>query len=163
MKKNIALYPGSFDPLTNGHLDIITRSSKLFDEIIIIIAKNTSKKSFFTELERQKFITKACKNLPNIKVEIWQGLVVNALEKFHANKLIRGLRTISDFEYETNMSLMNQEIKPDCETIFLFSNKENSFINSKLIKEIALNQGNIDSFIPKNIAKEIYKKIQKKK
>ena len=146
----IAVFPGSFDPVTNGHLDVIERASKLFDKIIVAIAVNGSKASLFTTEEREFFLNLACqdKRLLNVEVTSFEGLLVDAVKKMECNVVIRGLRAVSDFEFEFQMALMNREISEKCETMFLMPSPEYSFVSSRMIKEIAKFGGDISSFVP---------------
>ena len=153
------LYPGSFDPVTNGHFDVIKRAASLFDRLVVAAAVNGEKSPMFTFDERVQLLKEVCKDLPNVEIVSFQGLLVNALAKFDACAVIRGLRAVSDFEYEFQMALMNRELNAACETLFMMPSPEYSFVSSRLIKEIALNGGDISSFVPKNIAEAIQKKV----
>jgi len=145
-----AIFPGSFDPVTNGHFDIIQRASKLFDKLIVSVAINESKHSLFTMKERQHFIRQVCndKKLDNIEIVCFEGLLIDAVEKFNANAIVRGIRALSDFEIEFQMALMNRELNHHCETVFLMTSPEYSFVSSRMIKEIAKFGGDISSFVP---------------
>ena len=142
------LYPGSFDPVTNGHIDVIRRASALFDRVVVAVAHNSEKNALFTTAERIELIKKACPELTNIEVSTFDGLMVDSLKKFEASAVIRGLRAVSDFEYEFQMALMNRELNADCETLFMMPSPEYSFVSSRLIKEIAKCGGSIDKFVP---------------
>ena len=145
-----AIFPGSFDPVTNGHLDVIKRAARLFDRIIVSVAINESKNSLFTMDERQSLLEKVCSNagLKNIEVSSFEGLLVDAVKNFNASVVIRGLRALSDFEFEFQMALMNRELDEVCETIFLMPSPEYSFTSSRMIKEIAKYRGDISAFVP---------------
>ena len=145
-----AIFPGSFDPVTNGHLDVIKRAARLFDKLIVSVAINESKNSLFTMDERQFLLRNACNRagLKNIEVISFEGLLVNAVKKFKASVIIRGLRALSDFEFEFQMALMNRELDEACETIFLMPSPEYSFTSSRMIKEIAKYGGDISAFVP---------------
>jgi len=142
-----AIYPGTFDPVTNGHTDLITRGSKLFDEVIVGVAASPSKKPMFTLEERVDFIERITQHLPNVTVVGFTGLLVD-FAKFHqANVLIRGLRAVSDFEYEFQLANMNRRLNPELESVFLTPAEENSFISSSLVKEVALHKGDVSQFV----------------
>ncbi len=151
-----AIYPGSFDPVTFGHIDLIERASNIFDEVIVAVASNTVKQPFFTTEERLKLLKEATKNIKNIRVEIFDGLVIEYARKNDANCLIRGLRMISDFEYELQMALTNRRLDKTIETIFLMPSEKNAFISSTLIKEAASLGADISSFVPECVV-EVFK------
>jgi pantetheine-phosphate adenylyltransferase len=158
--KRRALYPGSFDPITNGHLDVIRRASRLFDELIVGIGRNQSKKAIFSEAERVKQIENACREMTNVRIETFDGLLTEALKSFDACAVIRGLRAVSDFEWELQMALMNRELEPHCETIFLMPSPEYLFVSSTMIREIAELGGDISPFVPQDVAEALYRKFQ---
>ncbi|MEI6054616.1 MAG: pantetheine-phosphate adenylyltransferase [Lentisphaerota bacterium] len=145
-----ALFPGSFDPITNGHLDVIERASKLFDKLIIAVSINESKCSLFSVEERKNFIALSCKeiNVKNIEIINLEGLLVDAVIRLKIDVVVRGLRAITDFEFELQMALMNRQIDKACETIFMMPSPEYSFVSSRIIKEIARLGGNISAFVP---------------
>lgn len=153
------LYPGSFDPVTNGHFDVIKRAASLFDRLVVAAAVNSEKSPMFTFDERVQLLKEVCKDLPNVEIVSFQGLLVNALAKFDACAVIRGLRAVSDFEYEFQMALMNRELNQKCETLFMMPSPDYSFVSSKLIKEIARCKGDISAFVPPCVAEAIYKKF----
>lgn len=157
-----ALFPGSFDPVTNGHLDVIERAAKLFDKLVIAVATNGDKHSLFTIPERKKFIGLACKEkkIENIEVIDFEGLLVNAVIDLKIDAVVRGLRAVSDFEFELQMALMNREIEKACETIFMMPSPDYSFVSSRIIKEIARLGGNISAFVPKIVSKALTEKKQ---
>ncbi len=161
--KKTALYPGSFDPITKGHIDIIRRSADLFDKLIIGIFKNSSKnKSWFTEEERAEMIKKILEK-ENIKAEIkiFNGLLVDFMFKENVDILIRGLRALSDYEYELQFALTNSALaKNDFETVFLTASREYLYLSSSLVKEIALNEGQLGIFVPKIVEEELRKKVK---
>ncbi|CAL4325947.1 Phosphopantetheine adenylyltransferase [Buchnera aphidicola (Protaphis terricola)] len=161
--KKTAIYPGTFDPITYGHLDIINRATKIFDNIIIAIsANNLNKKNIFSLKERIKLTKLATKNFKNIKKIIgFNDLLANLAKKENTNILIRGIRTIFDFDYEIKLASINKEIYPELDSIFLLSSKKVSFISSSFIKEIAKYKGNITPYLPKEICLELLKKINK--
>jgi pantetheine-phosphate adenylyltransferase len=145
-----AIFPGSFDPVTNGHLDVIKRAARLFDRIVVSVAINDCKNSLFTMDERQFLLKEVFtdEGLKNIEVASFEGLLVDAVKNFGASVVVRGLRALSDFEFEFQMALMNRELDEVCETIFLMPSPEYSFISSRMIKEIAKYGGDISAFVP---------------
>jgi len=159
-----AIFPGSFDPVTNGHLDVIKRASRLFDKLIVSVAINESKHSMFTMDERQFLLKESCSNagVNNVEVVCFDGLLVDALKAFKATAVVRGLRALSDFEFEFQMALMNRELDEACETIFLMPSPEYSFTSSRMIKEIAKFNGNISAFVPPVVIKALMEKITHK-
>lgn len=162
MKKNndrIAIYPGTFDPITNGHLDIIERASKLFDKLIISVATNMNKKPMFSTVERVKMIKESVKNIKNVSVDTFSGLLINYCNNKNSFILIRGLRAISDFENEFQMALMNRKIDNNIETVFLMPSEEYTYLSSSLIKEIASLNGDISKFVSNYVNEKMKEKI----
>ena len=157
----VAIYPGSFDPITNGHLDIITRSAKIVDKLIIAVSKNNKKKTLFKINERVEMIKEVIKNenISNVEVDSFEGLLMTYANKKKASIVIRGLRAVSDFEYEFQMTGMNYKLNPEIETIFLMSSDKYQLISSKLIKEINALKGNVSQFVPKIVENKLIKKI----
>ncbi len=153
----IGIYPGSFDPLTNGHLDIIERSKKICDKLIVAVAKNSAKNSLFTIDERLEMIEKCCGNSNGCKVDLvtFGGLLVDYCKQNGVNFIIRGLRAIVDFEYEYAIALMNQKLAPEVETIFMMSRGEYSFISSNMVKEVASYGGDISTLVPQFVQKKL--------
>lgn len=147
-----ALYPGSFDPVTNGHLDVLKRASSLFDEVLVAVAQNDSKSALFSTEERIGLIQQATQDLPNIKITSFQGLLVDFARKQDARAIIRGLRAISDFEYEFQMALMNRSLEPRLETLFLMPSEEYTYLSSRLVKEVSRLGGDISRFVPDCVA-----------
>lgn len=147
----IAVYPGSFDPVTNGHLDILNQSSKIFDKVIIAVANNINKKSFLSLKERITLIEKVTESFSNVEVDYFEGLTINYAVEKGANVLIRGLRSVSDFEYEYQMAVTNSALNADIKTVFFTANPTLSFISSSMVKEIYLNDGDISDFVPKDV------------
>ena len=163
MNKKV-IYPGSFDPLTNGHLDIIKRASKMFDHIIVAVVENNSKKEFlFNTSERKKMIKDSVVNLDNVSVESFEGLLIDFAVNQNSNTIIRGLRVLSDFEYEFRMALMNRKLNDEINTIFMMPNEKYTHIGSSLIKEVGLLGGRIDDYIPEPILSIVKNKINEKK
>ena len=142
------LYPGSFDPFTNGHLDLVTRAGQLFDRVVVAVAINSGKSPMFSLEERQRLISESCAHLPYVEVVTITGLMVDALEQYGAQAVLRGLRAFSDFEYELQMALMNRNLRKGCETIFMTPTLKNSFVSSSLVKEIAKYGGELENYVP---------------
>lgn len=159
MKKR-AIYPGSFDPITYGHLDIIERGLLLFDEIIVAVADLVGKETLFDIEERVRMVKRTTKNLKGIIVEPFDGLVVDFASKNNIKIILRGLRMISDFEYEFQMALTNRRLAPDIETIFMMPNEKYSYISSRLIKEAASLGGDVSDFVPPYVRKALMKKFK---
>lgn len=154
------LYPGSFDPVTNGHLDVAYRAARIFDRVVIGVLSNSEKNPLFTFEERVNLLKHACREHTNIEIASFHGLLAHAVDQFDASAVIRGLRAVSDFEYEFQMALMNRELNRNCETIFMMTSPECSFVSSRLIKEIAFCGGNISSFVPDFVADAIHEKAR---
>lgn len=148
-----AIYPGSFDPITKGHLDVLETGAKIFDKVIIAVSNNINKKSFLTVDERINLIRESVKHLPNVEVDAFEGLTVNYAKNRGAEVLLRGLRAVSDFEYEMQLSQTNSELSPDIKTVFLITKPEYNFISSSTVKEIFLNKGDISNFVPAPVMK----------
>ena len=153
----IAIYPGSFDPITLGHLDIITRGSKLYEQVIVVVSRNPSKNPLFTVEERLAQIRKTTHHLNNVEADSFDGLTVTYAEQKGAKVLIRGLRVLSDFEKELQMSHTNKTLSADIETVFLATSTEYGFLSSSLVKEIARFGGPISHFVPQHVANDIEK------
>ncbi len=161
MPKTTAIYPGTFDPLTYGHLDVLKRASKLFDEVIISVAKDSSKNAILSLDERISIIEEVIKGIDNCRVESFDGLLVNYAKEKNANVIVRGLRAISDFEYEFQMALTNRKIAENIETVFLMPGEKYSFISSTLVREIAKYGGDVNDFVPPGAGKVILAKFKK--
>lgn len=161
MKKLTAIYPGTFDPITNGHLDIIERACRLFDKVIVTIAVNSNKKPLFTEAERKEMILKTTGHLENVEVDSFDGLLVRYASEKKASVIVRGLRAISDFEYEFQMSLTNTKLNPEITTIFLMPNEKFSYLNSSLVRELASYDANVKEFLPDFVYKKLKKRFEK--
>ncbi len=157
MKK--AVYPGSFDPPTKGHLDIIERSHKLFDELYVVIMKNPAKTATFTELQREAMLKTLTSQFSNVKVIVGSGLTVNVAKAYNAQYLIRGVRAVTDYDFELQQATANMMLAPDIETLFFLTRPENSFLSSSAAKQIAMNDGDLTGFIPKEIIEDVKKKF----
>jgi len=153
-----AIYPGSFDPITNGHLDIIYRASKIFDKIIVVVAENSRKISLFTTKEKVDMIQNTVKELENVEVQSFKGLLIECVRSNHANIILRGMRAISDFEYESQFALINKKMAPEIETIFMVTSTRFSYLNSSIVKEIASLNGCIKELVPPYVEKKLKSK-----
>lgn len=154
-----AIYPGTFDPITNGHIDIITRAAGMFDEVVLAIAASPSKKPMFTLEERVALATDATAHLSNVRVVGFSDLMANFARSQQANILIRGLRAVADFEYEMQLAHMNRHLMPALESVFLMPSTEWSFISSSLVKEVARHQGDVTHFLPANVHQALLAKL----
>ena len=154
-----AIYPGSFDPVTNGHLDVVERAQKLFDEVIVAVAHNDEKQALFSLRERLDLLRATVGKIDNVRIAQFDGLLVEFARAQKANAVIRGLRAVSDFEFEFQMALMNRKLKGDLETIFLMPKEEYTYLSSRLVKEIARLGGDVSSFVPPAVAKALGKKF----
>ena len=161
MKKRKAIYPGSFDPVTFGHLDLIERALNLFDELIVAVASNPSKKTLFSAEERVNFLKAALKHRPQVKVESWEGLTVQLAVKEKAFTLIRGIRATSDFDYEFQMALTNRKLASKIDTMFLMPSESHFYLSSRLIKEVAQLGGDVTRYVPALVADRIKKKFSR--
>ena len=155
MENITAVYPGTFDPITNGHLDIIERASALFSKVIVTVAVNTSKAPLFTKEERKDMIENVTSGFDNVEVDAFDGLLVKFAKKKQASVIIRGLRAISDFEYEFQMSLTNRKLAPGINTIFLMPNEKYTYLNSSLIRELAKFNADITDFVPAYVLEKL--------
>lgn len=158
----IAIYPGSFDPLTNGHLDVARRAAKLFDCVIVAVAENESKHPLFTLAERVALVRKAVAHLPNVKTESFAGLLVDYVAGRKAKAIVRGLRAVSDFEFEFQLALMNRKLDENIETIFMMPKDTYTFLSSRIVKEIARLGGDVSSFVPAHVQTALLKKLTPK-
>jgi len=150
-----AVYPGSFDPVTNGHIDLIQRSSTLFDEVVVAILRNAEKTPMFTIEERVEMLERSVRDLKNVTVECFDGLLVDFATKIEASVIIRGIRAISDYEYELQMALMNRRLSSSIETVFMLPAESYSYLSSKLVKEIAQLGGSIHGLVPEDVEKRL--------
>ncbi|WP_125572766.1 pantetheine-phosphate adenylyltransferase [Levilactobacillus huananensis] len=156
-----AVFPGSFDPLTNGHLDLITRASKIFDHVIVAVGQNTAKRGVFTPAERVAFITTSTQNLANVSVQIESGLTVDFLRDNQATVLIRGLRNSTDFEFEQGIAGMNRSLAPEIETVFLNADPQYQFVSSSLLKEVAQFGGDLSALVPPAVAQGLRDRLER--
>jgi len=159
--ERIAVYPGTFDPVTDGHINIIKRAAKLFDKVIMAVSSDSYKKTLFTVEERLSLIKDCClEDLPNVELDVFGGLLVDYLDRKGAIAIIRGLRAVSDFEYEMQMASVNHLLNEKVETVFLMTDAEYSFISSSIIKDVASLGGNIDHFVPMVVGEALRKKYK---
>jgi pantetheine-phosphate adenylyltransferase len=155
---HVAIYPGSFDPITNGHLDLIERGAKLVDRLIVSILRNDSKQPLFTVEERMEMLQEVIGRFPNVEVDCFDGLLVDYAARKEATVILRGIRAISDYEFELQMALMNRRLGPDIETIFLMAGEEYSYISSRLVKEVFGLGGNISGLVPPTVEARLRKR-----
>lgn len=156
--QRIAVYPGTFDPITNGHLDVIERASQMFDKIIVVVAVNSKKEVLFSDEERCELAVESLKYLPNVEVEMHRGLIIDYARSKNAVALIRGIRAVSDFEYEFQLALMNRKLVPEIKTIFLMPHERYTYLNSSIIRELAKYKQDVSEFVPD----VVYKKLKEK-
>ena len=161
--KTIAVYPGSFDPPTFGHLDIIERSSRVFSRVIVSVAKNIQKDTMFTPAERVSMLRKLTRPFPNVEVDSFRGLLVEYIRVVDAHVVVRGLRAISDFEYEFQMAHMNKKLSPETDTVFMMTGERHSYISSQIAKEIARFGGKVDDLVPPLVRSMVFRKLGRKK
>lgn len=162
MKDNIAICPGSFDPITIGHIDIISRTAKMFSKVIVVVMSNVHKNGgSFTVEERVEMIKKSVSHLPNVEVDHYEGLLADYAEKKKASAIVKGLRAVTDFEYEFQMALTNKKLNPQVETLFLTTSAENMYLSSSVVKQIASMGGDITEFVPTAIHQDIIKRLKK--
>jgi pantetheine-phosphate adenylyltransferase len=153
------IYPGSFDPLTNGHLDLIQRATKLFDRVIVAVARSESKHPLFTQDERVQMVARAVRGLPHVETETFDGLLIEYVERRSAQAVIRGLRAVSDFEFEFQLALMNRKLNERIETIFMMPKDTYTFLSSRIIKEIASLGGDVSPFVPAHVRTALSAKL----
>ena len=154
-----AIYPGSFDPITNGHLDLIQRGSRMFDRLIVSVLRNDAKQPLFSVEERTEMLQEVVHVYPNVVVDSFDGLLVDYAAAHSATVLLRGIRAISDYEYELQMALMNRRLRPDIETVFMMANEAYSFISSRLVKEVFRLGGNITGLVPPSVETRLQRRM----
>jgi pantetheine-phosphate adenylyltransferase len=155
-----AIYPGSFDPLTNGHLDVVQRAAKLFDRVVVAVAKNEGKNPLFTLNERVTLVKKSIAHLPNVEADSFDSLLVEYVVGRKAQAIVRGLRAVSDFEFEFQLALMNRKLNENIETIFMMPKDTYTFLSSRIVKEIARLGGDVSSFVPMHVQAALIKKLK---
>ena len=158
----IAIYPGSFDPITNGHLDLIQRGSRMFDRLIVAVLRNDAKKPLFTVEERKEMLCEVLHVYPHVEIDSFDGLLVDYASARQATVLLRGIRAISDYEYEWQMALMNRRLRPEIETVFMMANEAYSFISSRLVKEVFSLGGNIAGLVPPSVEARLNTRLTKR-
>lgn len=156
-----AVYPGSFDPITNGHLDIIRRAAKIYDHVVVGVLDNLNKKPLFTANERASMIMKVATDLNNVSVDVFSGLLVDFVKMKNADVVVKGLRTVADFEYEFQMALLNKALDSECETVFMMTDTKYSYISSSMVKEVAKLKGDLSGFVPAGIVDMVENKYKK--
>ena len=158
-----AIYPGSFDPLTNGHLDVIERAAKLFDRVVVAVAKNDSKRPLFTLAERLALVKAAVRHLPHVEADSFNCLLIEYVARRKAQAVVRGLRAVSDFEFEFQLALMNRKFNDQFETIFMMPKDTYTFLSSRMVKEIAALGGDVSSFVPPHVQAALIRKLKPRK
>ena len=160
MSGRLAVYPGTFDPITNGHVDIIERGTRLFDKIIVAILGNVEKSPLFSMQERVDIVREVFKGRPNVEVDTFDGLLVDYVAKREANVIVRGLRAVSDFEYEFQMALMNRHLNPRIETVFMMPKQEYTYLSSRLVKEVARFGGDVGGLVPPSVLERLGRRFE---
>src|SRR5438309_8808743 len=159
MKTSVAIYPGSFDPVTNGHLDLIERGEKMFDLLIVAVLRNSEKQPLFTVPERVEMLREVTRDWPNVEVDIFEGLLVDYARRRHAGVILRGIRAVSDYEYELQMALMNRKLEPGLETVFMMPALKYSYLSARLVREIAQHGGPLDGLVPPVVEQKLRAKV----
>ena len=162
MKKVTAIYPGSFDPPTNGHLDLVERGSKIFDELIVAVLRNSEKTPLFSIGERRRMLEDLTAGFKNVRVDVFDGLTVHYASRVKAGAMLRGIRALSDYEYELQMALMNRRLRPEIETAFLMASEAYSFISAHLVKEVASLGGNVSGLVPPSVEARLKGRCQQR-
>ncbi|HHV73547.1 MULTISPECIES: pantetheine-phosphate adenylyltransferase [unclassified Thermoanaerobacterium] len=157
---NIAVYPGSFDPVTNGHLDVIKRAAKVFDKLIVAVLVNPSKTPMFSLEERVEMLKEVTADIENVEIDSFSGLLIEYLEKVNSKIIVKGLRMVSDFEYEFQMALINKKLNPDVETIFFMTSNKYGYLSSSIVKEVAKFGGCLSDLVPDSVIEKILRKIK---
>ena len=159
MKKVIAIYPASFDPPTNGHLDLIERGSQIFDELVVAILRNAEKTPLFSVGERRGMLDELTSDFKNVRVDVFDGLTVDYAAKAKASAVLRGIRALSDYEYELQMAMMNRKLRPDLETVFMMPAEQYSYLSSRLVREVARLGGDISGLVPEIVEQRLKEKL----
>lgn len=158
-----AVYPGTFDPVTNGHLDVIERAAKIFDELIVAVTTNPAKTPWFTLEERVEMLKECCSHLPNVTVEAFDGLLVNFVRQKGAKVIVKGLRAVTDFDYEFQMAAINRKLAPEIETLFLMTSLPYAYLSSSAVKEVASLNGCLKDLVPDNVAERLRRKVAERR
>ena len=159
MKKVTAIYPGSFDPPTNGHLDLVERGSKIFDELVVAVLRNAEKTPLFSVGERRRMLEELTKGFRNVRVDVFDGLTVDYAARVKASAVLRGIRALSDYEYELQMALMNRKLRPELETVFMMPAEKYSYLSSRLVREVARLGGDISKLVPELVEQRLKEKL----
>ena len=159
MKKVTAIYPGSFDPPTNGHLDLVERGSKIFDELIVAVLRNSEKTPLFSVGERRRMLEDLTDGFKNVRVDVFDGLTVDYASRVKASAMLRGIRALSDYEYELQMALMNRKLRPELETVFMMPAEKYSYLSSRLVREVARLGGDISKLVPELVEQRLREKL----
>jgi pantetheine-phosphate adenylyltransferase len=159
MRDVIAIYPGSFDPVTNGHLDLIERGTKIFGRLVVAVLRNTEKAPLFTLAERVEMMVEATRGFPNVEVDAFDGLLVDYARKLEAHILLRGIRAVSDYEFELQMAMMNRKLEPKLETVFMLPGEAYSYLSSRLVREIAKLGGPVNGLVPPGVEQRLRAKV----
>lgn len=159
MKKVTAIYPGSFDPPTNGHLDLIDRGSKIFDVLVVAILRNAEKTPLFSLGERRRMLEELTEDFKNVRIDTFDGLTVDYAGKVNASAVLRGIRALSDYEYELQMALMNRKLRPDLETVFMMPAEQYSYVSSRLVREVARLGGDVSGLVPEPVEQRLKEKL----